>query len=381
MNSLFNVTVIILVVMLCISVDNGVRGQESEPIEVKSLAWSPDGSKIAVGAGPNVCNLEGADYSVHVLDAVTLQVIDRLISHHCVVNSLQWSADGTQLLVSSMDGLAEIWDVANRIPLVTSPPYTQPGRILDVWSPDEARVANLSDGTSNVFIWNAKTGDTIAEFDIASNGALSLAWSPDGRRIALGGSQLNVLDATTGQTLLTLSGHSVSVASVAWSPDGSKIAGGGAGDDSTLRIWNSETGTPYQILQGHTSTITQIVWSMDSSTVASASYDGSVRVWDVNTGDQLELFTNAEPIYAIDWSPDGSQLAFGGSGTGDTITVVTVASVVPTPTQSRTLTPTPVPHSFGKIGARVVQRQVGSARGQIKMANDFDAPLQDFAQY
>ena len=69
-------------------------------------------------------------------------------------------------------------------------------------------------------------------------GADAVAWSPDGRRIAVSGSgdQIQVWDTVTGETLVTYLEHTGRVEAVAWSPDGKRIASGSIG----VNIWQAE---------------------------------------------------------------------------------------------------------------------------------------------
>ena len=73
-------------------------------------------------------------------------------------------------------------------------------------------------------------------------------------------------------------------------------------------------------MNGHTKLVQFGAWSPDSSRVATASNDGTVRVWDVETGNEL-LTLDIPTLYAsaVWWSPDGQHLAIGGLGTQTSI--------------------------------------------------------------
>ena len=78
------------------------------------------------------------------------------------------------------------------------------------------------------------------------------AWSPDGTRLATGGSNglLKIWDAMTGQLILTCEDHSVaSVNVVAWSPDGSRVVSGS--DDKTVQVWDVASGNLLYTYDGH----------------------------------------------------------------------------------------------------------------------------------
>ena len=67
--------------------------------EIQSIAWSPDGSVIAVGQGYYRCDFEHREnYTVKLIEALTGNVIDELSFHSCTVRSLDWNSDGTKLI-------------------------------------------------------------------------------------------------------------------------------------------------------------------------------------------------------------------------------------------------------------------------------------------
>ena len=112
----------------------------------------------------------------------------------------------------------------------------------------------------------------------------SLAWSPDGKRLATAGvdKMAKVWDAASGRELLTLRGHTKSVLSVAWSPDGKRLATGS--DDKMAKVWVVASGQELLTLDGHINSVSSVAWSPDGRRLATGSEDGNAKLWDADSG-------------------------------------------------------------------------------------------------
>lgn len=101
--------------------------------------------------------------------------------------------------------------------------------------------------------------------------------------------------------------------SVAFSPDNSVVAeAGGNSDDFAIRLWDVPTGQPIGVMGGHDSYVADLAFSPDEQLLVSVSNDGTAKVWNWRTGEEIKRLEFAHGVYSVRFSPDGQTLAIGG---------------------------------------------------------------------
>jgi WD40 repeat protein/serine/threonine protein kinase len=282
------------------------------PNPVMHFAFSPDGRRLASGS---------ADYALKVWDLATGEALHTLRGHTEPVLNLTFSPDGRRLVSAGRDRLVMVWDLAGSRQGELAPRWTLPGFSTSTWamtlSPDGSRLAiggPKADG--NVRVYDMKTGKLLHTL-MGDIRVISMAFSPDGRRLASAGSDCTVRlwDTTTGHEVLSLRGHDAMVGRVLFSPDGQRLASASA--DGTVRVWDA---SPFDASAdrrtwtsgGHDGEFFGLAFSPDGRLLALASGDRSIKLWDAQTGQEVRAFHgHTEPVLSVAISPDGRRLLSG----------------------------------------------------------------------
>ena len=280
---------------------------------IQRVSFSPDGQRIALAA-----HGEGR---VTVWDASSGRQLSEFPIDRCC-----WGIffDTAGELLGAVEPTAEfsfaVWDVASgerlrshRLPI---PTYEIGGYYV---SPDWDRVAIFQPDNS-LSIWDLREGSKL--FDLPGHsGWVELEFSKDGRFLVTydnPSGRVLVWDAATGERMYRIdTGRFINDHAV--SPDGRRIALAVDANDAgwEVHIWelarlsDDDSGAPAVKLSGHPDTIRLIDFSADGRMLASASRDGTSRVWDVLTGETVYVLAHGTHVRSLAFHPDNHSLLTG----------------------------------------------------------------------
>ena len=141
--------------------------------------------------------------------------------------------------------------------------------------------------------------------------AENVAWSPDGRWLAIANGQIvRLMDYqnSSPELKLVLAGHNDNVKAVRFNTMGDRLATASA--DGTVRIWDAD-GREVFVYRDHEDAVHDVSWHPDGTRLASASLDGTVRIWSTNGKTIAVLRDHEAPVNAVAWNPNGKLLTSG----------------------------------------------------------------------
>ena len=281
---------------------------------VNAVCWEPLHATRHTG---NPCRFASAskDGTVRVYERPTGRCAFVLSGHAHSVSSVKWGGDGL-LYTGSHDRTVKVWAVNEG---------GNSGKLVRSLEGHAHWVNCLALNTEHALRSGAHDhkGRAPSDPEQAINAALKKYESAKGGSEGqAGGSELLASGSDDFTIYLwkpnegkkpvhRLTGHVQLINAVTFSADGLWLAS--ASFDGAVRLWNGKTGQYHATLRGHVGAVYQLAWSADSRLLASGSKDSTVKVWELRTKKLLEdLPGHADEVFTVDWSPDGERVCSGG---------------------------------------------------------------------
>jgi WD40 repeat protein len=286
-----------------------------------SLSFSPDGTTLASGSWDNTIRL----WNVTDENVVSNKTLS---NHTWVVFSAEFSPDGTILVSADGAGEIKVWNSTNWEELTTFKAHQGEIRFVH-FSPDSTLLATASnDGT--IKIWNTSTWDIPKPIPIHTlefpnppyktwdTWVMEAKFSSDGKILAsaFGDNMFWIWDWDNENVTHKLEGHThveypETDSSVDFSPSEMLLASGGG--DGFIKLWDVNSGTEIEIpSMEHNGLVRSVVFSPDGTLLATSSDDSTVKLWNIARGAELQtLAKHTSAVTSVDYSPNGMLLASG----------------------------------------------------------------------
>ncbi len=287
--------------------------QETPGDEISGGAFTADGKFFAISTQKGV---------IRIASVSSGEVVEPVIMHPGTIKSIAFSPDGRDLLVGAQSSnrqprhtALQVYDWAQRKPGLVFP--CKSDLYCVAYSPDGQTIATASREERSAQLWNATTGKPVGSPMLHAGVVFCVAFSPDGKSIVTGcldgGVRIWSVEqedstqrAPSGRTLW----HTGPVRSAVFSRDGRSLLS--SSEDGTARMWDVRTGRQIGQILSHPSELRHALFSPDQTHVVTAGFEGAVRLWRVGGEQSLaKILPNPGIVAEVAFSPDGTTALSG----------------------------------------------------------------------
>ncbi|MEW5297899.1 MAG: hypothetical protein WDW38_003805 [Sanguina aurantia] len=280
-----------------------------------SAAWIPGTSQLLTGS---------VDEKVKVWEETQegLRMVHTYEGHTLGVVSVVVDSTGASAASSSLDSMIRVWDLrdgSTKALIETAP--TETWSIACGPQQDALYIATAAGTRNSVVIWRIGDQETSVSGELAmptaggeksaktSQFVLSVAYSPDGLRIAAGAMDgtVAVFDTTTSKLLYRLEGHHRPVRCVVFSPDSALLLT--ACDDMHINLYDVEGGALVDGFSGHESWVLSVAMNPQGTGFVSGGSDAKVKLWDIGSRSCVQTAVeHTDQVWAVAYNSDGTRL-------------------------------------------------------------------------
>mmetsp|Transcript_22951 Transcript_22951/g.58651 ORF Transcript_22951/g.58651 Transcript_22951/m.58651 type:complete len:315 (-) Transcript_22951:284-1228(-) len=280
-----------------------------------SAAWIPNSNRLLTGS---------VDESVKAWDASDALKFEHTYQGHTLgVIAVTVSASGTRAASSALDSVIRVWDLEQHATIaLIETASTETWSITFSPATDRLQLATAAGARQGIVLWDVgeegqETKHTELPLPAASDErsktrerfVLSVAYSPDGSRLACGAMDgtVAVFDTTTGQSVGVMEGHHKPVRSLAFTPDSRLLLT--ACDDMHVNLYDVAGGALVESFSGHESWVLAVAPHPSGASFASGGSDGKVKLWDLGARACVQTSADhTDQVWSVAFSSDGNRL-------------------------------------------------------------------------
>lgn len=288
---------------------HGTDPRDKKNKDVTTLEWSSDGMLLATGSYDGVARIWARNGAL----------IHTLRGHKGPIFSLKWNKQGNYLLSGSYDKTTIVWDVSGSTGVVEQQFTDHDAPALDVDWKDNTTFASCSTDRT-VHICRVGLSQPIKVYKGHTDEVNAVKWDPSGRLLASCSDDCTakVWDMESDRTdpLYDFTSHEQEIYTVKWSPTGpgsknptKKAMLATASFDGSVRLWNIEDGSCYRVFSRHRDSVYSVAFSPSGDYLASGSLAGQLYIWKIAEGRHVKSYKGKGDIFEVAWNKEETRVA------------------------------------------------------------------------